>query len=266
MKIDWFIIAAQIINFLILIWLMRRFLFKPIFFAIDTREKRIATEIENAEKEMNSAQKERDELKHKTEEFDLQCVALLNKAKDEAQALRQRLLDEARDFAETLHSQYRESLRNEAHSLHEKIGHWTQQEVFAIVRKVLSDLAGADLEERLGTVLTRRLYEMKSGEKASFTELLATGLGPVLVRSAFDLPVNLRSMIQQAINETFSAEIRLQFETVPDLIAGIELNANGYKVSWSIAEYLMSMEKSLNDLIEDEDKRVQETGCKILKT
>ena len=49
MLIDWFTIAAQALNFLILVWLMKRFLYKPILNAIDAREKRIATELADAD-------------------------------------------------------------------------------------------------------------------------------------------------------------------------------------------------------------------------
>ena len=45
MLIDWFTVGAQALNFLILVWLMKRFLYKPILTAIDTREKRIAAEL-----------------------------------------------------------------------------------------------------------------------------------------------------------------------------------------------------------------------------
>ena len=43
MLIDWFTVAAQAVNFLLLVWLLKRFLHKPVLAAIDEREKRIAT-------------------------------------------------------------------------------------------------------------------------------------------------------------------------------------------------------------------------------
>ena len=49
MLIDWFTVGAQALNFLILVWLMKRFLYKPILRAIDEREKRIASELADAE-------------------------------------------------------------------------------------------------------------------------------------------------------------------------------------------------------------------------
>ncbi len=66
-----------------------------------------------------------------------------------------------------------------------------------------------------------------------------------IVRSAFDLPIEQ----QTAINETFSAEIDLKFETTPDLVSGIELTASGNKIAWSISDYLTSLEKGVGELL-----------------
>jgi F-type H+-transporting ATPase subunit b len=254
MSLDWVTIGAQALNFLILVWLMKRFLYKPILHAIDAREKRIATELANADQKKAEAQKESDEFRHKNEEFDQQRAALLRKATDDAGAERQRLLDEARKAAAAFSSKRQEALRNEEHELHQAISHRTQQEVFAIARKALTDLATTSLEERLGEVLLRRLREMDGRAKASLAEALKTTSDPALVRSAFDLPAEQRAAIQNALNETFSAEIHIRFETAPDLISGIELTSNGQKVAWSIKDYLASMEKGVDELLKEKDK------------
>src|SRR5579871_2530356 len=102
MLIDWFTVCAQALNFLILVWLLKRFLYKPILHAVDAREKRIATELADADAKKAESQKERDEFEHKNEEFDRQRAVLLNKAIDEAKAERQRLLDDARQAADAL--------------------------------------------------------------------------------------------------------------------------------------------------------------------
>ena len=251
MLIDWFTVGAQALNFLILVWLMKRFLYKPILHAIDAREKRIATELADADAKKAEAQKERDEFQHKNEEFDQQRAALLSKATDEAKAERQRLLDEARQAADALRAKRQDALKREQQSLNDEITRRTQEEVFAIARKTLTDLAGTSLEERMSEVFTRRLRELDGEAKEGLAKALKTSSDPALVRSAFDLPAEQRAAIQNALNETFSAEIHVRFETAPDLISGIELTANGRKVAWSIADYLASLEKSVGELLKE---------------
>src|ERR1700727_2967715 len=119
MLIDWFTAGAQALNFLILVWLLRRFLYKPILNAIDAREKRIDAELADAAAKKAEAKKECDDVQHKNDEFDQQRAALLSKATDEAKAERERLLDEARKAADALSAKRQETLKNDAHNLDE---------------------------------------------------------------------------------------------------------------------------------------------------
>lgn len=251
MLIDWFTILAQVLNFLILVWLLKRFLYKPILHAIDAREKRIAAKLADAETKKAEALRERDEFQHKNEEFDQLRNQLLNKATDEAQAERQRLLDEAREETLALSSKRWEALRNEEHALHQVISRRTRQEVFGIARKTLSDLATTSLEERMVDIFVRRLRELHDEKKAGLGKALKTTSDPALVRSAFDLPAEQRAAIQKTLNETFSAEIHLRFATAPDVISGIELTTNGQKVAWSISEYLVSLKQAVDELLQE---------------
>jgi F-type H+-transporting ATPase subunit b len=262
MLIDWFTVGAQTLNFLILVWLMKRFLYKPILNAIDAREKRIATELADADAKKAEAQKKSDEFKHKNEALDQQRTALLSQATDDAKVKRQRLLDEARQAADALSAKRLETLRNDAHNLIHAVSRRTQQEVFAIARKALTDLATTSLEERLGEVFIRRLREMDGRAKEGLAEAFKTASDPALVRSAFDLPAEQRAAIQNALNETFSAEIHVRFETAPDLIGGIELTTNGQKVAWSISDYLASLEKGVDELLKEKDK--SETKAELI--
>ena len=89
----------------------------------------------------------------------------MNKAKDEANAERQRLLEEVRKEASDLRAKQQEALRNDEQNLSQEIRRRTQQEVFNIARKVLTDLAGTSLEERTVDVFAQRLHNLKDEEK-----------------------------------------------------------------------------------------------------
>jgi F-type H+-transporting ATPase subunit b len=80
MLIDWFTVGAQIVNFLILVWLLKHFLYKPILDAIDAREKRIAAELADADAKKAEAEKERTDFEDKNRAFDQQRTALLGKS------------------------------------------------------------------------------------------------------------------------------------------------------------------------------------------
>jgi F-type H+-transporting ATPase subunit b len=253
MLIDWVTVAGQAVNFLILVWLMKRFLYKPIREAIDGREKRIAKELADADASKASAQKSSEEFRHKNEEFDLQRAALMTKATDEAQAVRRRLLDEAAKAADALGVKRREALRREDQALKLAIRQRTQEEVFSIARRALRDLATASLEERLADVFIRQLQDLDAGRKAALRKALSGASTPLVIRSAFDLPPPQRAAINDALNRTFSADLHLTFETAPQLVSGIELVTSGQKVAWSIADYLASLETAVEELLEEKE-------------
>ena len=254
MLIDWFTVGAQALNFIILVWFLKRFLYRPILNAVDAREKRIAAELADADAKQAEAQRERDEFRRKNEEFDQQRAALLSKVRDEADAERQRLLDDTRKAADALSAKRQEALRSDAVNLNQAIRRRTQQEVFAIARKALKDLATTSLEERMSEVFTRRLRTIDGKAKESLGGALKTATEPALLRSAFDLPAEQRAAIQTALNETLSTEIHLRFETAPNLVSGVELTTNGQKIGWSVAEYLTSLEKGVGELLKGKDK------------
>lgn len=254
MLIDWFTVGAQIVNFLILVWLLKRFLYKPILDAIDAREKRIADELADADAKKAAAEKQRDEFQRKSQAFDEERAVLMSRATDEVKAERLRLLDDARKSADAWTDKRMEALRNDAHNLNQAIGRATQDEVFAIARKALADLATVDLEERLGEVFTRRLLDMDPAAKAVLAKALTSSSDAALVRSAFELPAEQRAAIQNALNESFAAEIHVRFETAPELVSGVELSANGQKVAWSIAAYLASLEQKVGELLNEQSQ------------
>jgi F-type H+-transporting ATPase subunit b len=254
MLIDWFTVVAQIINFLILVWLLKRFLYQPILDAIDAREQRIAAELADADAKKMEAQKERDTFQQKNEDFDKQRMARMNQITEAANAERAQLLDAARQESDDLRVQLQTTLKNEQHNLNEALSHRAREEVFAIVRKALIDLADTTLEDRVTAIFFDRLRALNDKEIADLKLVLKEPVNPLLIRTAFILSAEQRTTIETTLNDILGEEKMVKFETAPDLVSGIELVANGRKVAWSIANYLASLEESINELLKDGDK------------
>lgn len=254
MLIDWFTVIAQVVNFLILVWLMKRYLYQPILKALAAREQRIAASLADADAKMAEAVQEREDYARKNTEFDRQRAALLFKAQDEAGSERNRLFEAARNDADTFRDKLQGKLSDEYIRLRESINHRTRDEVFAIARKTLSDLAGVTLEARMAEVFIARLLGLGSEEKARLAAVLKSPDMPVVVRSAFELAPAQRAPIEAAIKTTLAGTSPVQFEIVPGLIGGVELIMQGQKVAWCIDDYLASLEKGVDELIKERDK------------
>jgi F-type H+-transporting ATPase subunit b len=245
MLIDWFTVGAQAVNFLILVWLLKRFLYKPVLAAVDEREKRITAELENADQKKAEALKEQTSFLHQKDEFERQRLALLLEATNSGKKERDQLLEAARTDTENLRSKSKKAWHDELNKLNQNIGTLAVEEVFSIARKTLADLADTSLEERVTEIFIHRLQGMNGELRAGLTPSLHSTSGPVLVRSAFELGTPQKKAIEQIVGPIFGEATAIDFQTKPDLISGIELTANGQKIAWSIADYLTSLKNSM---------------------
>ncbi|SIS81267.1 hypothetical protein [Neptunomonas antarctica] len=261
MLVDWFTVGAQTLNFLILVWLLKRFLYRPILDAIDSREKKIAATLAGADMKKAEALEERDDYVRKNAEFEQQRAVLMQDSIEEAKKQGQTLMDEARKLADALSEKRRSALQQEQQAIRADISRMTREEVFAISRKVLSDLAGIELEARMVEVFTKKLASLDEPLK-TFTDAfthnhtLKISHDSVLVRSTFELTAEQKGAIQEILHKLVSdankpSDFSIRFETTQALISGIEMIANGRKIVWSINDYVDTLEKSVSALWTD---------------
>lgn len=240
MLIDWFTVAAQAVNFLILVWLLKRFLYRPVLEAVAAREQRIADEKAAADADKRDALQLRDQLAREQAQFEEQRGQLLDQATAAAVAERNRLLDAARIDSDAMRKKRQEALELEYRNLSDEISRRIRNQAYSIAHRTLADLADADLDERIARVFIEKLKTLAAAEFAG-TE--------VAVRSASELTEDMRAALTGAIQRAAGRNIGVRFEPAPDLVAGLELSMPGRKIAWSASDYLGSLEKDVNELI-----------------
>lgn len=242
MLVDWFTTAAQIVNFLILVWLLKRFLYKPILQAMDEREKRMANALRDAEQGKAKAESERLAFEKKSQELAQTQDQTLKSIAAQAEQDRQRMLSAAREEVTALEARWREAMNQEKSLLLQEFAARIQNEIFAVSRQVLSDLAGASLEASMATRFVQQLRLLDPSEKRKLTTSLGNSLPTVTITSTFELPDDGKRQIESVIEQEFGFSAKTQFNRDPQNIAGIDLSANGHKISWTIQGYLSSLE------------------------
>ncbi|HBM15284.1 MAG TPA: F0F1 ATP synthase subunit B [Lentisphaeria bacterium] len=256
MLIDAFTVVAQIINFMILLWFLRRYLYIPILKVIDEREKRIADQLKSAHDEKEKSILERRELERKNTELDKQRSNLMKTAASDAQSLRQKLLEDARKESESLKIKLWNSIQNEYLTLKKDIYSRTQQEVFSIARKTLSDLADSSLEESITRTFLRRLSSIdKKQKELLLSAIKASGNNTILIRSTFGIASEQREIIEASLREiTGDIQYKIVFQDSDSRIFGIEFVTSDYKIEWNISDYISSMEKTMTETLAEKIK------------
>lgn len=247
MLIDWFTVGAQAINFLILMGLLKHFLYRPILDAIDTRERRIDGQLADAKRQKAEAHTEKIAFGQKNADLDADRAELLKQAHAAADAEGKKLVAAARAAADAAADKRRDALKAEDLELAASIRRRTSDGVFAVTRKVMADLADASLEASIGKLFLIRLKSMDAAAVAQMkTALASSHPAKAIVRSAFAMPARQRAGIGTAVGHLLDSDVAIDFETAPALLGGFELVVSGQKLSWSIADYLQAMQASID--------------------
>jgi F-type H+-transporting ATPase subunit b len=253
--INWFTVIAQIVNFLILVVLLKYLLYNRIIKAMDEREGKIQLHLKEAEEKEQAAEQEAQSLREKNRDFDEKREYMLTQAKKEADARRKELIQEARQAATNLRLVWQEAVRREKESFVLNLRKMAATQAYSITRKAFEDLADAEPEERMVDVFLARIQKIKKKERDALVASIKEAGNEVVIQSAFEITSKMRTKVTQALHRHLSGEIAPRYETTPDLIMGIELKTRGRKIAWNLRHYLDTMEENALRTLEQEAER-----------
>ena len=245
MHIDWFVFFAQIVNFLILLALLKRFLYGRIIGAMDAREAKIAATFAEAEQAREKAREDAATYAQCLRDQERTSTELTNRARADADAYRRELMDQVRTEIDLIQTRWVETLCSERANLFHELRRLTGAEVYAIARQVLNELADVALEERIAQVLAARIETLDREEREKIQSLTAAGK-PIRILSAFSLSPEARTRLDQAIHRSLGLNLDGAYETNDDVLSGCELRIDGYKVAWSVKDYLDVLEEKFH--------------------
>lgn len=250
MLIDWFTVGAQVVNFLVLVVVLKLVLFDPVTRAMARREASIADRLREAADREAEARAEADAHHAAVQQLEAQRAERLEAAEQEAAERRRQLTEAARADVDRLRSGWEAALRRDRRAFLEEVRRRTGEQVVTVSRRVLSDLADADLETRVVRAAVRRLRE----EDAPVAALAAAGAdgadGRVEIRSSFPLDDDVRAELDAAVVDRLGVDAGAVRATVdPDLVCGLELVVGGWSVGWSVDDYLDAVVEELGSLL-----------------
>ncbi len=241
MLIDWFTVFAQAVNFLILVFLLKRFLYRPIMKAVRERERRIAAQLEDAERARAEAKARVKELEQENQALAQAKERLLSEAREEVLAWRDKAVARAEDEIKAKRRTWLDGLEGEKEAFSRRLKTKVAEQVLAISQKVLSDMAGRDLEEQLTDVFLERVGAEKE-------ELMGEGTkrpDRILVRLGFVPDNGIQKRLNARLSEMFPDVNKVEFAVEPELGFGLQLLAADRKVDWNLARYMRGLEQSV---------------------
>lgn len=252
MHIDWFVFLAQIFNFLLLMYLLKRFLYGRIIKAMDDREAKIAARFAEAEDLKTKASEEADLYEKRNQMLHEKKEIMLNEATMAADAKRKELMDQVRRDVDAVKARWQDMLVREQDAFFCDLRQRAAKQLYATARKALADLADVELEERIVDEFIRRVKTLDEEKSVQIRKAISGGNNKVVIQSAFGIVGPKQAQIEEALKKQITNGFTIRYVREPDIVSGIELRVNGNKIAWSLNEYLETLVESLTETLQRE--------------
>jgi F-type H+-transporting ATPase subunit b len=238
MLINWFTLVAQIINFLILLWLLNKFLYKPVLKTLDEREARIASIISDAESVKLNAMKELEEYSAKNTSIDNEKNSIIQTSRAAVEQERIKIIDNAKNTAQQLIDKQNDILYNERDNFYKNASDELIAQIVRITEKSITALSDTTLESHLIKKCIDNIKHITDKELTAISNLLQICDNTVRIRTSQPLDSESISQLQESLANVFGPAITIHYEHAPHLLCGIELIIDTYKLSWNAHDYI----------------------------
>lgn len=249
MLIDWFTVLAQLVNFVILLVVLKFLLYDRILETMETRRASFAEREETTERLRREAVEETRRLEERRKEIEAHWEDMIDEARREVEDRRRELMEEARSEVEEQERQWRASVRSNQDRLLTELERSAGERATEISRRALQDLADADLEEEMVREFSHRLKQAKSDE-AEIVATLREGDDPLTVCTSFEVDEPSRQTIRETLRDLVGdPEREIEWERDPDLVAGVVVRVGARRVGWTIDQYLEALRGSFETVV-----------------
>jgi F-type H+-transporting ATPase subunit b len=246
MQIDWITVTAQIVNFLILVWLLHRYLYGPIVRAMNDREERITSRLREASERKLEAEREAEKYQSQSEALEKEKERILTRVSEDAESTRHKLEDAARREVEQRRAEWLKQLDDEKQEFLHDMRRRSSEHVLALARRALSELADSQLEERLAAAFARQIEEIDPQLRERLAKACSQAGGQIIVKSRLALDAEAQRRMTRAVHKGISETAEVRYEQSEDTASGIELNAGSQTLAWTFARFLDELEQRLN--------------------
>lgn len=244
MELSWSTFILEIINFLVLVWILKRFLYKPVLEMIARRQASIDKTLANARQLHADAEKLQQQYEGRLADWDQERKQAREKLAEELHADRERKLEELKTSLQQ--ERERAAVAEKRRLADERL----EMEDTALAQgaqlatQLLKQAAGPEVESRLVELAIDALSRLPKEKLASLRSSYGQISEGILISSAYPMPEDQRQRLQTALDKVAGKETSLSFETDEKLLAGVRINIG----AWQLAANLRDELKGFSEL------------------
>jgi F-type H+-transporting ATPase subunit b len=246
MELNWSTFLLEILNFLILVWILKRFLYQPVLEVIARRRERIERTLQEAKSQKEDAEALQLEYENRLGVWEQERQAALRRLDKEIETERARqltalnaTLEKEREKASVVATRQREAELREMEETALRQG-------AQFAARLLSLTAGPELQTRLLDLLTKELAGSASERLAGLHTAGKTTPDPIRVTSAYALNETERHALEQSLR-TLTPPSAFHYEQDPALLAGVRIRAGAWVLGANLQDELAAFADFANE-------------------
>ena len=247
MGINWVVFFAQIVNLFVLVWLLKKFLYRPILNAVEKRQAEIIGKVNKAKEEYALAEKEHKQLAKKLKNFEATKKKKFDEVAGEIDAFKAHQMSLIKDEAQKLRQKMQADLNRQTEALHTQIREIFAHNFVSLSQKMMSELSGETaflsslslFQKQLASLSKTDIKKIKSSyEKQNI----------ISISSSETLSKKTQTELAKFLSETFDwpLPLKMRFETNKELILGLEMTVGNHSAEWHLKSYLDEYQTKLN--------------------
>ena len=223
LELDWATILFQIVNFVVLLALLNRFLFKPLRAKLNERRGVIAGSLQNARDQEAEAARLRAEWEERMRMVEQQREETLHAAELEAAKRRADLLEEARARLDQLTEEMRTDLRRERNEIIVRQYDEVLDTIVALAANVVQSVTTRRTHDDLVTNFCASIYQLPQTDVQEYRRLLMGRVPTASVTTPVALTPEQVNTVTDTLSSLIDRRLELQTSVDPELIAGIQV-------------------------------------------
>jgi F-type H+-transporting ATPase subunit b len=240
LELNWSTFVLEIINFLVLVWILKHFLYRPVLDVIARRRAGIEKSLADAQKFHDDNEilqaRYKDRLAHweqERREAQEQLAGDIEQERGERLTALQTELGEERKKAQVAEARHQADLML-------KVEQAALAQAARFASRLLSAVAGPELETRLIDLLMEQLPALPAARMEELRRAFNETPSAAKVVSAYPIPATQREALEQALRSAMGNEGRLEYAQDPALLAGARISFGPWVIRANLQDDLKS--------------------------
>lgn len=238
----------EIINFLILIWILQRLFYKPLLDVIAKRKQFIDQSLNDAKNLQQQAEQQRSLYENRQKLWEQEKQAAMAALQQQLEAERRAQLDRLNADLDQERQKAKVTLSKQQQELQQQAEKQALQNGAKFAGMLLQQSAGPELEARLFALLLDNLTTLPEACKLCLTMFGAKKSVPIKITSAYPLSVEMRRQLEQKLGALINSPINFQYLQDAALLAGLRMDIGAWVLNANLQHELIGFAEIANEL------------------